>query len=101
MNDKSEANATASGSRLNLPVLGAIERGWDTYQPFLAVVGVYYYKDNPNDKEEKEKKGLLKEEPPPKSIFGCDVSDPPATGGSDDRGWSCPPSESCTWFGPV
>ncbi|WCE02527.1 hypothetical protein PGH47_43065 (plasmid) [Streptomyces sp. HUAS 31] len=99
MNDKSEASAKDASTRLNLPVLGSIERRWDTYGPFLKRVRVYRYKENPQDKEFKE--GFVVEEPPPKSTFGSDVNDPPAVGSLDDRGWSCEPGEPCTWFGPI
>ncbi|MDQ1041833.1 hypothetical protein [Streptomyces sp. V4I2] len=99
MNDKSEANAADSRARLNLPLLGTVERRWDTYQPFLKAVRVYKYKTE--EEPEQEKVGFLMEEPPPKSTFGSDVSDPSSWDSPDDRGWNCPPGEPCTWLGPV
>ncbi|MER5811412.1 hypothetical protein ABT143_25010 [Streptomyces sp. NPDC002033] len=95
MYNTSEAGAADRGARLNLPVLGTVERRWDTYQPFLKAVGVYHLEEDPS------KVGYLMEEPPPKSTFGSAVADPSASDGLDDRGWSCPPGEPCTWFGPV
>ncbi|MFF3677390.1 hypothetical protein ACFYYS_25850 [Streptomyces sp. NPDC002120] len=99
MNDRSEASAENSGARLNLPVLGTVERRWDTYQPFLKRVRVYTYKDKEDPNKEKE--GFLVEEPPPKSTFGSVVADPSAVGDRDDWGWSCPLDEPCTWLGPI
>ena len=96
MNDKSEASAADSGARLNLPVLGTVERRWDTYRPFLKAVRVYKYKE-----EGQEKEGFLMEEPSPKSTFGSDVSDPSPWDSPDHRGWTCPPGEPCTWLGPL
>ncbi|MFD9722572.1 hypothetical protein [Streptomyces sp. NPDC059072] len=95
MYDKSEAGAADRGARLNFPVLGTVERRWDTYQPFLKPVRVY------TPEEDENAVGYVYEEPPPKSFFGSAVGDPPASDGLDDRGWSCPPAEPCTWFGPV
>ncbi|TRO55969.1 hypothetical protein [Streptomyces sp. IB201691-2A2] len=95
MNDKSEASAADSGPPLSLPVLGTVERRWDTYQPFLKAVRVYKTEEDPN------KVGFVMEEPPPKSIFGSDVSDPSGWNSPDGRGWTCPPGEPCTWLGPV
>lgn len=99
MNDKYEASVADSGARLNLPLLGTVERRWDTHQPFQKAVRVYTYKDKEDPKKVKE--GFLMEEPPPKSTFGSDVSEPSAMAGRDDRGWSCPPGEPCTRLGPV
>ncbi|MFE2146983.1 hypothetical protein ACFXA3_35555 [Streptomyces sp. NPDC059456] len=95
MYNKSEAGAAERGTRLNLPVLGTVERRWDTYQPFLKAVSVYHPEEDP------KANGYVMEEPPPKSTFGSVVGDPSASDGLDDRGWSCPPAEPCTWFGPV
>lgn len=75
MYDESEAGAADRGARINLPVLGTVERRWDTYQPFLKVVGVYHPLEDP------KMEGYLKEEPPPKSTFGSAVADPSASDG--------------------
>ncbi|MFB6616861.1 hypothetical protein ACIGFK_17095 [Streptomyces sp. NPDC085524] len=99
MNDRSEASAEDSGARLELPVLGTVERRWDTYQPYMKRVRVYYYKEKEDSEEILE--GFLVEEPPPKSTFGYAVGDPPAPDSWDGRGWSCPSGEPCTWLGPV
>ncbi|MFD9030629.1 hypothetical protein ACFVZW_05615 [Streptomyces sp. NPDC059567] len=101
MNDTYQAAATPAGTGLNLPVLGAVERRWDTYRPFLKAVRVYYYTTEEDPKTEKA--GYLMEEPPPKSTFGSDVNDPPWAG-PDARGWNCPPGEgadACTWHGTL
>lgn len=100
MNDNSQASAANRGPRLNLPVLGSVERRWDTYQPFLKRVRVYTYEDE-EDPTHTKKEGFVVEEPPPKSTFGSDVSDPSAMDDQDNRGWSCPADEPCTWLGPV
>ncbi|MFB6482217.1 hypothetical protein ACFCXF_26925 [Streptomyces virginiae] len=95
MYDQSESDAADRGARFNLPVLGTLERRWDTYQPFLKVIGIYHTLEDPN------KVGYRVEEPPPKSTFGSVVADPSASDGLDDRGWDCPLGEPCTWIGPV
>lgn len=59
MYHKSEAGAADRGTRLNLPVLGTVERRWDTYQPFLKAVGVYHLEEDPDEV------GYLMEEPRP------------------------------------
>lgn len=102
MNDTYQAALPPPGTGLNLPVLGVVERRWDTYRPFLKDVRVYYY---PPDKEDPDTlvAGYLEEEPPPKSHFGSDVNDPPWAGEAD-RGWNCPSGEgadACTWLGPL
>ncbi|MGW2580967.1 hypothetical protein ACWCYZ_06445 [Streptomyces virginiae] len=99
MNDNPQASAEDPGARLRLPVLGTVERRWDTYQPFLKRVRVYFYPDEEDPKKIRE--GFLMEEPPPKSTFGSAVGDPSALDSRDGWGWSCPPGESCSWLGPV
>ncbi|MFD9466581.1 hypothetical protein [Streptomyces sp. NPDC060027] len=98
MNDTFKARAAHLGTQLNLPVLGTVERRWDTYQPFLKAVRGYTYKET---EKGPELEGFVVEEPPPKSTFGSDVSDPPARNSQDGPGWNCPPGEPCTWLGPL
>ncbi|MER8038624.1 hypothetical protein [Streptomyces hydrogenans] len=99
MNDTHRAAAAPAGARLNLPVLGAVERRWNAYRPFLKDVRAYHYATE--EDPDTTLTGYVREEPPPKSAFGSDVNDPPWAGGSD-RGWNCPPGEgadACAWHG--
>ncbi|MFF7814250.1 hypothetical protein ACF1E9_07980 [Streptomyces roseolus] len=101
MNDRYRAAPPPDGTGLNLPVLGAVERRWDTYRPFLKDVRVYTY--STEEDPDTELTGYVREEPPPASNFGPDVNDPPWAGDAD-RGWNCPPGEgadACAWLGTL